>query len=232
MSWVVLRDLFKDNLSVTPSGSGDTVNIPLFGGCRGLKNVPNGNYTISNQDISVNITVDSTKRKTYVFQLVYDAKKFKEILPNDDEFGYHKLAAGDSMNHVLIDVAPLLNAKKSEGATTKIELKTHKTTFSDEDLVTTKKALDQYVATPCQDTSNVLTSVLNWNYVRDAIIEEHTLYYIKYTQLLIDYIEKHGETLKNSEGVEMYVKYLWDDMGDINNDEAAALGRKLENLWN
>ncbi|CAF0752022.1 unnamed protein product [Adineta ricciae] len=105
-AYLILRDLWKDELKITNKANGVTVTVPIEGGFRGLYNLPLGEYTIENHgaELNVNLTEDAPIQ---VWQLDSTAGTWTETKQEDDDFGYHNLARSGAMN------SKLLNAKQA-----------------------------------------------------------------------------------------------------------------------
>ena len=102
-AYIILRDLWKNELKITNKANGACVTVPVQGGSRGLYNVPLGKYTIDNHgiELQVNLTVDDPVQ---VWQLDSSAGTWKETKREDDDFGYHDLAQSGAMDKKLINL--------------------------------------------------------------------------------------------------------------------------------
>lgn len=102
-TYVILRDIWKDELKITNKKNNTTVTIPIQGGFRGLYNIPFGEYTIENHgvELKINLTEDAPIQ---VWQLDSSANVWTEIKEEDDDFGYFNLARSGSMNKTLKDL--------------------------------------------------------------------------------------------------------------------------------
>jgi len=102
-TYIILRDLWKDELKITNKKNNAIVTIPIQGGFRGLYNTPFGEYTIENHgvELKINLTNDAPIQ---VWQLDSSANVWTEIKEEDDDFGYFGLARSGSMNKTLKDL--------------------------------------------------------------------------------------------------------------------------------
>ncbi|UJR32494.1 hypothetical protein I4U23_019956 [Adineta vaga] len=102
-AYLILRDLWKDELKITNQANGNTATVPIQGGFRGLYNLPLGEYTIENHgaELKVNLTEDASIQ---VWALDSSAGTWSETKKEDDDFGYHDLARSGAMNSKLLNV--------------------------------------------------------------------------------------------------------------------------------
>ena len=106
-TYIILRDLWKDELKITNKANGVSVTVPIKGGFRGLYNLSLGEYTIENHgvELKVNLTSDAPVQ---VWQLDSFAGKWVETKEEDEDFGYHSLAKSGAMNATLMNVKQAL----------------------------------------------------------------------------------------------------------------------------
>eukprot|EP01117_Protostelium_nocturnum_P010192 TRINITY_DN3647_c0_g1_i2.p1 TRINITY_DN3647_c0_g1~~TRINITY_DN3647_c0_g1_i2.p1 ORF type:complete len:234 (+),score=79.26 TRINITY_DN3647_c0_g1_i2:89-790(+) len=228
MSYLILRDLNKDYLIVKNLSNGNEVTLPLQGGDRGLKNVPAGEYEIKNADTPLKVSVASG-RTAQVFLLNSMEKKWSRTLKEEDDFGYESLALSGAMDSKLIDLknsAPSLFS--SPVSFEPVKMSTEKTTWTDQDLRQVDNAWEAFKSDPNAANSHQLVEVFRWNYVHDSVMAKHVDYYIRYCDKIIK-ILKDGWPAGG--GADTYIKNLWEDMDDVNSDEASAKGRELRAVY-
>lgn len=91
---LVLRDLWKDEVII------DGVKVPIQGGFRGFKNVPQGQHTIENHGVKTTVTINEAD-EVHVLRL--DDKNHKFVVDPADQIAMFKRMAGSgSMDHVLL----------------------------------------------------------------------------------------------------------------------------------
>ena len=101
--YLILRDLWKDELKITNKTNGNSMTVPIQGGFRGLYNVPFGEYTIENHgaELKVRLTSDAPVQ---VWLLDSSAGVWSETKEGEDDFGYHDLARSGAMNSKLMNL--------------------------------------------------------------------------------------------------------------------------------
>jgi hypothetical protein len=102
-AYLILRDLWKDEIQITNKSNGVCVNVPIQGGFRGLYNLPLGEYSIVNHGIQLNVNI-TQEASIQVWQLDSSAAVWTETKEETDDFGYHNLARSGAMNNKLINV--------------------------------------------------------------------------------------------------------------------------------
>lgn len=108
-TYIILRDLWKNELRITKKSNGACVTLPIQGGARGLFNVPSGKYTIVNHGIELQVNLTDND-PVQVWQLDSSAGTWKETKREDDDFGYHDLAQSGAMDRKLINLKEAASA--------------------------------------------------------------------------------------------------------------------------